>query len=462
MKMFKDRYFYKTFFSMASVIILQNLLIYSVNLADNIMIGNYSETAMNGVSLANQIQFLLQMLAMGTANGLGVLASQYWGTKNTKPIKKIFSSACIFGLGMSFILAVTVITIPEQVLGLLTDKQDAIAEGSKYIAIMGYTYCINTLTNLFLSMLRSVETVKIGFVVTATSLVVNVFLNYCLIFGKLGCPELGVKGAAYATFTARAVELLIVAAYVFVFDKKIKFRFKDFFIIDKNYLRDFIKAGLPLIGSSFSWGIAMTVQTAIIGRLTSDAALGANNIATTICQVVSVFYSSMSNSSAVIIGKTVGENDYDRVKLYAKRLQKIFIVTGLVSCVTMLLASNTVVSLYNIAPETEKLAKTFIYILSVTIIGSCYEAPCLCGIVSGGGDTKFVLYNDLLFMWGIVLPLSALSAFVFNFPIPVTFFLLKSDQILKCFVAVVKVNRFKWIKKLTRNNNDEKSFSSTL
>ena len=123
----------------------------------------------------------------------------------------------------------------------------------------------------------------------------------------------------------------------------------------------------------------------------------------------------------------------------------------------MLLTSNSIVSLYNVAPETEKLAKTFIYILSVTIVGSCYEAPCLCGIVSGGGDTKFVLYNDLIFMWGIVLPLSALSAFVFDFPIPVTFFLLKSDQILKCFVAVVKVNRFRWIKQLTRNSKETTS-----
>ena len=452
MKLFKDKYFYKSFFSMASVIILQNLLIYSVNLADNIMIGNYSETAMNGVSLANQIQFLLQMFAMGASNGLSVLASQYWGKKETDPIKKIFSSACIFGLGMSLLLAVFVITMPGTALGLLTDKQDAIAEGSKYIIIMGFTYCIYTLTNMFLAMLRSVEAVKIGFAVTAVSLTVNISLNYCLIFGKFRFPELGVRGAAIATLAARIVELIIVAVYVFRFDKKIRFRFKDFFVIEKAYLRDYVKAGLPLIGSSTSWGIAMAVQTAIIGRLDSAAVLGANNIATTIHQVVSVFYGSTSNSASVIIGKTVGEHDYDRVKTYAKRLQIIFLITGLMSGAIMFLLCDSVVSMYDIAPDTAQLAKIFIYILSVTIIGSNYEAPALCGIVSGGGDTKFVLYNDLIFMWGIVLPLSALSAFVCNFPIPVTFFLLKSDQILKCFVAVFKVNRFRWIKELTRSS----------
>lgn len=436
---------------MSAVIILQNLLVYSVNLADNIMIGSYSETAMDGVSLANQIQFLLQMFAMGSANGMGVLASQYWGKKQTAPIKKIFSTACVFGLGMSLILAIFVITMPNQVLGLLTDKQDVIAEGSKYIVIMGFTYCIYTLTNLFIGMLRSVETVKIGFGVTAVSLVVNIFLNYCLIFGNFGFPELGVRGAAYATFTARVVELIIVAVYVFKADKKISFKFKDFFILDRSYVRDYIKAGLPLIGSSVSWGLAMTIQTAILGRIDSAAVLGANNIATAIFQVISVLYISTGNSSSVLIGKTVGEHDYDRVKRYSKKLQIIYLIIGVVSAVIMFLCCDAIISLYKeVSEETRALSRTFIYILCVTIIGSCYEAPSLTGIVSGGGDTKFVLFNDLIFMWGIVLPSSALSAFVFHFPIPVTFFLLKSDQILKCFVAIAKVNRFKWIKELTR------------
>lgn len=450
MKLIKDKYFAKTFFSMSAVIVLQNLLVYSVNLADNVMIGRYSEVAMNGVSLANQIQFLLQMFAMGSANGLGVLASQYWGKKHTEPIKKIFSAACVFGIGMSLLLSIAVIVAPHTVLGLLTDKQDVIAEGSKYIVIMGFTYCIYTFTNLLLGMLRSVETVKIGFVVTAISLVVNIILNYALIYGRLGFPELGIEGAAYATLTARVVEFTVVCVYVFCIDKKIRLRVKDLFAVDKNYMRDYIKTGLPLIGSSVSWGIAMTVQTAILGRLESDAVLGANNIATTIYQVVSVFYNSTSSAASVIIGKTVGERDYDRVKSYAKRLQIIFIVTGVISGVLMFLCRDMIISLYKVAPDTARMADIFMCILSVTIIGSNYEAPCLCGIVSGGGDTKFVLKNDLIFMWGIVLPLSFLSAFVFKWPIPVTFFLLKSDQLTKCLVAVVKVNRFKWIKQLTR------------
>lgn len=451
MRLFKDKYFYKTFFSLSIVIILQNLLTYSVNLADNIMIGKYSEIAMSGVSLANQVQFLLQMFAMGAANGVGVLAAQYWGKGDTKPIKKIFTSAAIIGMVLSALLGLAVIISPETVLGLLTNKTDEIAEGSKYIVIMGFSYCIYTITQLFLGMLRSVETVKIGFIINVVSLVVNISLNYMLIFGNFGCPELGVRGAAIATLTARYVEFVIVAVYVFRIDKKIKMHVRDLFVLDKTYIKDYLKTGLPLIGSATSWGIAMAIQTAILGRIESNAVLGANSIATTIFQVVSVLYTSTSSAASVVIGKTVGEHDIPRVKTYAKRLQIIFLLTGIVSGLIMFLCCDGIISLYNVAEDTQALSRSFIYILSITIIGSCYEAPSLCGIVSGGGDTKFVLYNDIIFMWCIVLPLSALSAFVWHLPIPVTFFFLKSDQILKCFVAVVKVNRFKWIKELTRN-----------
>ena len=133
MKVFKDKYFYKTFFSLSAVIILQNLLTFGVNLADNIMLGKYSEIAMSGVSLANQVQFLLQMFALGASNGIAVLSAQYWGKGDTKPIKKIFISAAIIGTGMSALLGLAVIVAPEAVLGLLTDKTSEITEGSKYI-----------------------------------------------------------------------------------------------------------------------------------------------------------------------------------------------------------------------------------------------------------------------------------------------------------------------------------------
>ena len=138
------------------------------------------------------------------------------------------------------------------------------------------------------------------------------------------------------------------------------------------------------------------------------------------------------------------------IKRRSKNLQLIFLAIGVVSSLVLLVSKNLIIGFYNATPQTVEITNQFIWVLCVTIIGTAYEAPALCGIVSGGGDTSFVFKNDIIFMWLIVLPLSFLSAFVFKFPVVVTFACLKADQVLKCAVALVKVNRFNWIKKATR------------
>lgn len=445
----KDKYFYKTFFSLFFVVALQNVIVFSVNLADSIMLGEYSETAMSGVSLANQIQFLLQMFVNGAANGLVVISSQYWGKKHLEPIKKVFSAAFLAGILMSTVLMTVVLVSPSGVLGILSPEKEIVAEGARYIKIMAFSYVIFAVTNILVALMRSIEAVRIGFYTSVLALIFNISLNYLLIEGRHGFPEMGVIGAATATIISRIAEFVAVVVYVFVIDKRLRLKVKDIFSLEKTYLKDYIRAGLPLIGSGGSWGIAMTVQSAIIGRL-GAAAIGANAIAAPIFQVVSVLYTSSGNASSVLIGKTVGENDIPRVKRYAKKLQVMYIIIGLLSCFCLLLSRDAIIATYDVKPETAALAVSFINILAVTVIGSSYEAPCLCGIVSGGGDTKFVFKNDIIFMWCMVLPLAVLSAFVFKWPVPVTFFILKSDQISKCLVAIPKVNRYKWIKVLTR------------
>lgn len=431
------------------MVALQNIIVFSVNLADSMMLGAYSETAMSGVSLANQIQFLLQMFVNGAANGLVVISSQYWGKKQTEPIKKVFSAAFFAGVIISTVITAAVLISPEGILGILSDEREIVLEGAEYIKIMALSYVIFAVTNILIALMRSIEAVKIGFVTSLIALFVNISLNYCLISGNFGFPEMGAEGAALATVISRVVEFFAVVIYVFFIDKRLKLKLRDFVSLEKSYVRDYIKAGLPLMGSGGSWGVAMTIQTAIIGRLGAEA-IGANAVAAPIFQVVSVLYTSSGNASSVLIGKTVGENDIPRVKKYSKKLQIMYIVIGIISCASLLLARDTIISFYDISEATAALSASFINILSITVIGSSYEAPCLCGIVSGGGDTKFVFKNDIIFMWCMVLPLALLSAFVFRWPVPVTFFILKSDQITKCLVAVVKVNRYKWIKHLTR------------
>ncbi len=445
----KNKKFYKDFFSMTLTIALQNLIVYGVNLADNIMLGAYSETALSGVAIANQVQFLLQMIVTGAASGMGVIISQYWGKREVEPIKRVFAVGFWISLALSFVMSVIVWFFPQGVMGLLTNEQAIIPSGVDYLKIMVFSYLMFSVSNSLLGVMRSVETVRIGFYISLATLVINVCLNYTLIYGNFGAPELGVKGAAYATLTSRVVEFIASVLYCRFIDKKLKLRLKDIFILKKSYIRDFCKSGVPLLLSNTSWGIAMSVQGAILGRL-GAAGIAASSIAQTLFQCTSVVAYATGDAARVMTGMAVGEGDMKKVKSGTKTMQLLFVVIGIITSAVLFAVRTPIISIYDTSPETERLANTFVLILCVTAIGTAYEMPSLTGIVSGGGDTKFVFFNDIVFMWCIVLPLSALSAFYFKFPPTVTFALLKADQILKCFVALVKVNRFKWVRVLTR------------
>ena len=150
----------------------------------------------------------------------------------------------------------------------------------------------------------------------------------------------------------------------------------------------------------------------------------------------------------MLTAKTIGENaGLDVIKKRSTGLQIRFLIIGAVSSGLLVLCKHLLLGFYDATPETVHYANLFTIVLAVSILGTSYEAPTLCGIVSGGGDTTFVLRNDIIFMWLIVLPVSALSAFVFKFPVAVTFACLKADQVLKCPVAFFKVRKYNWIKK---------------
>lgn len=445
-----DKGFYKAFFVMTITMALQNLIVFGVNLADSVMMGAYSETALSGVGICNNIQFFLNMAASGVASGMTVISSQYWGKNEKRPIYKVSAVAMWISIIFSALIFIFATVAPETLIRLFTDKDAVVEQAVLYLDIIKHSYLLFALTTIILAILRSVETVKIGFYVSLSSFAINILLNYMLIYGKFGAPEMGIRGAAVATLISRAIELTVVLVYLLFIDKKLKMRLRDLFITDAQMFKDYFKTGLPLMMSSVSWGIAMSIQGAIIGRLI-ESAIAANSIATTIFQVATVICYASGNVACVLIGKTIGEDKpLELIKRRSKNLQLIFLGIGVVSSAILLITKNLIIDFYSATPQTVDITNQFIWVLAVTIIGTAYEAPSLCGIVSGGGDTSFVLKNDIIFMWLIVLPLSMLSAFVFKFPVVVTFACLKADQVLKCAVAVVKVNRFNWIKKVTK------------
>ncbi|MCF0120622.1 MAG: polysaccharide biosynthesis C-terminal domain-containing protein [Oscillospiraceae bacterium] len=272
-----DKAFYKSFISLTIVIALNSLITFAVNLADNIMVGRYSEIALSGVALVNQIHFVSMMIFSGVGGGIIVLGAQYWGSRQLDNIKRSISIGMKFAIGFGLLFTLATLLFPHWILHLLTSDEQVITEGMKYLRVMCWSYIIFAISNTLVMSLRSVEVTMIGTVMSIATLIINVSLNYCLIFGNFGFPALGTTGAAIATIVSRIVELIVVLVYAMVIDKKLRLNLRDIFGIDLTLLRKYVKVATPVILSGASWGFAQAAQTAILGHM-SQSAIAASSI----------------------------------------------------------------------------------------------------------------------------------------------------------------------------------------
>lgn len=445
----RDRSFYREFFRLFSMIVLQNVIVLSVNLADNIMIGAYNETALSGVAAVNQLQFIFQQIVMGTGDALVTLGSQYWGQKRTSPIKQLGKAALIIGAGTGLLLFVATGFFPRQIVGIFTTSEAIIDAGVEYLRVVRYTYLLFGVSSVLLSLLRSVEVVRIAFWVSLSTLLINCSINYVLIGGHFGAPAMGVTGAAIGTLVARAVELVIIVLYLIFFDRRLRIERDDVRHTDWSLMGDYFHHCVFFLVVSLMFGCSTALQTVILGRL-SDSAIAANSIASTLFQILKVASVGAASATAILIGKTIGGGDMRRLREIVRTVQILFLIIGAFTSAALFLLRMPILSLYDLSDETKEMANRFILVLCVTCIGTAYEMPVITGIIRGGGDSRFVFVNDLISIWGIVLPLSFLAAFVFHWDPAVVVFCLNSDQIFKCAAAAIKANRYTWMKKLTR------------
>ena len=424
--------FYKSFFAMYVVLVLQNVISLSVNLADNLMLGSYSEIALSGVAAVNQIQFVYQQLLMAVGDGVVILCSQYWGKKQTEPMRKIAATAMRTALAIAVILFVFVSLFPGKAMSFFTTDAAIAQQGMIYIRTIRFTYVFFAVTMILLASMRSVETVNIAFYLSVSTLVINCCINYTLIFGHFGAPQLGVTGAAIGTLTARLVECA------------------DYLHRDRILGRDYFRVSLPMMFIQSLWGLNNALQTAILGHMTSIA-IAANSVASTLCLVVKSTAVGAASTASVIIGKAVGVGDMDVVRKYAVRLQKMFLVIGVISGILLFFLRIPILSLYDLSPETREMANAFLIILSVVCMTMSYQMPVNNGLIRGGGNPMFVVKMDLISIWGIVIPLSLIMAFVAKASPVVVICCLNADQVFKCVPAFLEVNYGHWARKLTRN-----------
>ncbi len=440
--------FYKTFFSLYTALVLQNVITLSVNLADNIMLGAFSETALAGAAAVNQIQFVYQQLLMGLADGVVIFGSQYWGQKRTEPIKRISSVAMHAGMILAILLFVVVSMFPEKVVGLFTTDVQIIEAGVAYLKLIRFTYLFFAATQILLATLRSTETVKIAFYLSVMTLIVNCSINYVLISGHFGCPQMGIQGAAVGTLTARCMEFSVLVGFIWKKEKYLHLQVKEYLHTDHEMSRAYFHVALPMIVTQGLWGVNTALQTVVLGHMTSTA-IAANSAASTLFLLIKSIAVGAAAAAAVLMGKTVGSGDMKLVRVYAKRLQVMFFVIGVCSAILLFFLRIPFLAMYDLRPETMRMTNTFLLIFCIVVLGMSYQMATNNGIIKGGGDALFVVRLDLISIWLIVLPVSFFVAFVVKASPVVVFCCLNADQVFKCVPAFIKANYGHWAKRLT-------------
>lgn len=450
MRITTEKKFYKTMLAIALPIGIQNLITFTVSMSDTLMLGSLGEVQLSASSIGNNLFFILTVLMFGLGGGASVMTSQYYGKKDINSIHKIISIMYRVCIVITLIFVSIALFIPKQFISIFTTDIAVIESGIKYLRIVSIGYIFYALTNCTIMVLRSVQTVKISMIVYSISLVVNIFFNWIFIFGNLGATPMGVQGAAIGTVIARITEFVIVTIFMLFYEKKIHLKLKHIISMDKVILNDFIKNCTPVLFNELFWSLGASMVSIVVGRMGTEV-VAANSISNVVNQFVTVFIFGLGSATSVIIGNTIGEGNHEKAKEYAFTITILSLFMGLISGLIIFIIRPYVVEFYNVSDITKEIAKEIMSVTSIIVVFQAVAINTMMGVLRGGGDNKFVLINDVLFMWIVAIPFGFIGAFVWKLPVAAVFLIIKSDEILKVIVSIIRIISGKWVRDLTRD-----------
>jgi len=431
-------------------IALQNLISAAVNSADIIMLASINQSVMSAISLAGQITFVLMLFYFGLSTGAGILAAQYWGKKDIVAIRRVLSIACMFSGFISFLFFLASICFPTFLMRIFTNDAELIACGVKYQRIVSFGYLAMSLSQIYLSIAKSTEKVRFCAVVSSTSLLLNILLNAVSIFILFpGNPEKAVAGVAMATVIARICELLCCIIHS-LWNGNIRFRLPVRDNTQKVLLTDYIRYTSPVLANYFVYGGALTVTVVIIGHVNSDM-LAANAISGVVRNLAIVVCGGIGSGGSVLVGKYLGSGDIQTAKKAGNKIYIYALVFGILAGIAILLARPLVFNLVNVNKTAKDYLDTMLTVCAVYCIGKSVNSTIIGGIFCAGGDAKFGFYCDVAVMWGIIIPLGFLCAFVWNAPPGLLYMVLCSDEFIKAPVALIRFLKYRWLRNITRD-----------
>lgn len=439
---------------LAFPIMIQNLISTLVNSADTIMLGYVSQTAMAASSLANQYTFVLFCFYYGLSAGTSVLCAQYWGKGDKQTVERILGLASRVVILISLIFFSISFFFPGAIMRLFTSSPETIHEGIRYLRVLSFSFIFMGFAQIFVSALRSVGKVVFPSVIYVVSLLVNVLLNATFIFGLFGLPKLGVIGVALGTVSARVVEAVMCIVYSAV-SRDVKIKLENLFRSSGVLFNDFIKISAPAVINDLVWGVAASTFTAILGHIGDDM-VAANAVAVMVVNMGAIVCRGFANATTIIVSQTLGENRMEDTKVYASRMLRLTFVVSLLGCGVILAIRPLMLRFYSDKLTPTALSYLGILMIMTTwrLVGEAVNTCLICGCFRGGGDSKFGMILDTIFMWGVAVPLMAVAAYVLKLPPIWVYFVMTLDELEKMPFIFIHYFKHKWMKNITRDQKE--------
>ena len=451
MNKLKENFNWKEFIKQICVIAipvaLQNLLTTTGSMVDTMMISSLGQNELGAVGLCAQFASLMFSGYWGFVGGGMLFISQFWGAKDNDGVNRAYGLTLTCMMIVATIFCGMAVLFPESVMRLYTDKEDIQAIGVEYLRIVGFSYILMVFAMAMAVLLRCTERVRIPLYGSIVSVAMNIFFNWVLIFGNLGFPKMGVKGAALATLLAQCFNI----AVIIILAKKNKhpflFAFKAHFSGRKGLTSEYFKKCFPIIMNEVLIGVGNMMINIVMGRQTNDA-IAALALFRTIEGLIIGFFAGFSNASSILVGKEVGAGNLETA--YKRAWRIVYLCQGFIATVGVLLIllHSPILTLANLEGESFTIGTQFIVIFAIFAIirmGNWTQNDTF----RSAGEAVYGTVLEIAFMWLMVVPAVWISGMVIGAPTFVVFICCYIDEPIRYVLMQIHLHNGKWVKPVT-------------
>lgn len=426
------------------LISLEALVGYFINSVDTFMVGRLGETSIAAVGIANQFFYLLTFVFVGICNSSIIFASQFWGKKDVKSLHKVMGISLAATVTGAFVFSIVAIVFPKYVVGIFTSDPAVVDLGAVYLRIKGLSYIVTAIATCYLAMLKSTRKAILPLLLSIITLVVNVFLNYVLIYGKLGFPTMGVYGAATTACILRYTECIVLLAFIYAKRYPIAAGIKDLFSFDWAFTAKFFKVSLPVIINDVVWSFGIVTYNWIYARMGVEA-IAAVNICTSIEGMFTTLFVGMTSTCSIVVGNYLGAGLKEKAFKCGRKFLGISIAGSILMGFVLVLCSKGILSFYLLTPAAYTNARYLLIITGCILWIKVSNIMLIVGIIRSGGDTRFPMALDLVTLWGVGIPLALIGTFVFHLPVYWVMLLVVADETTKMIGGLKRFLSRKWI-----------------